>query len=112
MLMYLNRCQNIPTQKDLAERFEISPAAVAVCLKKLESCGYITRSSSIEDNRQKEISITEKGREIVAFSKTVFDHVDGLEFKNISDDEKLTLSAILDKILLNLKEINNEEVKE
>lgn len=110
MLMFLNRCKETPTQKDLAEHFEISPAAVAVCLKKLESSGYIVRSSSLEDNRQKEISITDKGREIVVFSKTVFDHIDSLEFNNISDAEKKSLYEILNKILLNLEEINDERM--
>ena len=43
MLMYLNKCENTPAQKDLANHFDISPAAVAVTLKKLESDGYIER---------------------------------------------------------------------
>lgn len=110
MLLHLSRCDHTPSQKELAEKFEISPAAVAVCLKKLENSGYIIRNSSNKDNRQKEIAITEKGREIVNFSRAVFEYVDGIEFNSISDEEKQSLYAILDKILINLKEINDEGI--
>ena len=43
ILMYLTRCTTTPSQKDIAKHFEISAAAVAVSLKKLEAGGYIKR---------------------------------------------------------------------
>ena len=46
MLKYLIHLPYEPTQKQIAEALEISPAAVTVTLKKLESGGYISRKAS------------------------------------------------------------------
>ena len=40
ILMYLAKRNEAPAQKEIAEQFDVSPAAVAVTLKKLEDAGY------------------------------------------------------------------------
>ena len=108
-LMYLNRCRDKISQKDIAEHFEISPAAVAVSLKKLEAGGYIVRKTSDNDSRYNEIEITEKGKEIVDFSHSIFEDIDNKTFKGMSEEEKQTLVLLLDKVTNNLKSINDKE---
>jgi DNA-binding MarR family transcriptional regulator len=107
MLMHLTRCGNTPTQKDLAKHFDISPAAVAVTLKKLESDGYIEREkcASSSDSRYNEIKITERGKEAALASRKFFHHVDSEAFKNFTADELETFTALLERMQENLKNI-------
>lgn len=107
MLMYLSKCDTTPSQKDLAKQFDISPAAVAVTLKKLESDGYIERGkcSLSSDSRINEIRITERGREATVQSKKYFHHVDNEALKGFTDDELDVFVGFLERMQENLKSI-------
>jgi DNA-binding MarR family transcriptional regulator len=107
MLMYLTKCQTTPTQKDIAKHFDISPAAVAVTLKKLEGDGYIERGKCGErtDSRYNEIKITERGIDAVCQSKKYFQHVDSEAFKSFSDEELELFISLLERMHENLKSI-------
>ena len=107
MLMYLTKCEATPTQKDLAKHFDISPAAVAVTLKKLESDGYIERGKCGErtDSRFNEIKITERGRDAVSQSRKYFQHVDFEAFKNFSEEELELFTSLLERMQENLKSV-------
>ena len=109
ILMHLYRNNGDLSQKDIAKHFEISPAAVAVSLKKLESGGYIERTSVESDNRFNQINITKKGKELVEYSRKVFEEVDEKAFEGITDSERETLSILLDKITSNLKHFSGKE---
>lgn len=104
LLMRLSRTEVIPSQKELAARMEISPAAVAVSLKKLETDGYIARRAGRDDTRQNRIRITEKGARVVAGSREKFGEVDRQMFRGISEEELKACYATLAKIENNLKE--------
>ena len=107
MLMHLSKCEATPSQKDLAKHFDISPAAVAVTLKKLESDGYIERGKSTEraDSRFNEIRITELGRNATQQSKKYFIHVDSEALKGFSNEELTVFTALLERMQENLKTI-------
>jgi len=116
MLMYLSRCENMPSQKDLALHFDISPAAVAGTLKKLEADGYIERGKCSEraDSRFNEIRITERGREAAMQSRKYFRHVDMEAMKDFTDEELNMFIGFLLRIQDNLKScepIDHNEVK-
>ena len=61
VLMYLSRSGEIPSQRELASHFDISPACVARTLKSLSSEGYIVRTGDADDLRRNQVRITEKG---------------------------------------------------
>lgn len=107
MLMYLTKCESTPTQKDIAKHFDISPAAVAVTLKKLESDGYIERGKCVErtDSRFNEIKITERGRDAALQSRKYFQHVDLEAFKSFSYEELELFISLLERMQENLKSI-------
>ena len=107
MLMHLTKCESTPTQKDIAKHFDISPAAVAVTLKKLESDGYIERGKCVErtDSRFNEIKITERGRDAALQSRKYFQHVDLEAFKSFSDEELELFISLLERMQENLKSI-------
>ena len=104
LLMYLYRTKEAPSQKEIANRFNISPAAVAVSLKKLENEGYILRNTRENDNRYNKITITDKGKSVVDMSREILDGLDELSFGNLSSDEKEILGTLLYKVIDNLKE--------
>ena len=64
LLMHLNHHPNC-SQIEIAREMEISPAAVAVSLKKLESGGYIMRETTESDSRTHRVTITKKGRSVI-----------------------------------------------
>jgi len=102
MLVYLFHQKTPPTQKEIAERFDISPAAVATLLKKMEGEGYIARTVDESDTRINRIAITDKGRAVLEESRAQFDAVDAAMMKDFSEEELLTLERFLDKMKKNL----------
>ncbi len=103
MLMYISRNEDA-SQRSIADEFEISPAAVATTLKKLELGGFIIRSTSTADSRVNHIQITEKGRAVISDTHTLFSAIDVAMFKGLSDTEMDVLAHCLEKMNENLRE--------
>ncbi len=102
ILMHLARKGNLPSQKELAEHLEVTPAAVTGALQKLEADNYIERKLGV-DNRFNEINITEKGRVVVENTRALFSRVDNSLFEGFSQKELTNFIFSLDKILANLR---------
>lgn len=102
MLMYLSLFDKIPSQKELAQHFDISSAAVATTLKKLEADGYIERNKN-QDIRYNEISITKLGKSTAAETEKYFRYVDTAALKGVSDEELDLFVKLLDKMQENLR---------
>ncbi|MBE6681443.1 MAG: MarR family transcriptional regulator [Ruminococcaceae bacterium] len=98
LLMYISRRDVCPSQKDIAEHFGISSAAVAVSLKKLEESGYISRESLEKDNRYNSIVLTNKGKELVEKSEEFFTRSDFAMFENFTEDDYKNLTECLEKM--------------
>ena len=86
ILMHLARHERLPSQKELAEHLDITPAAVTCALKKIENDGYVERTLG-HDNRYNELRITEKGRALVTQTKELFCEADSAMFEDFSDEE-------------------------
>ena len=99
MLMYIAKKGEVFSQKEIAENFGISAAAVDNTLKSLEKGGYITRKSDCGDTRKNLVSVTEKGREIIELSRREFQLVDEAAASSLNDDEIVFLNQCLDKIM-------------
>ena len=80
----------------------VTPAAVAVTLKKLEKSGIVAKTTSEKDNRYNEVTITAKGQQIVKESKKVFRSTDQQMFKDFSREELEQLQDYLGRVLDNL----------
>ncbi len=110
ILMYLGRTGNLPSQKQLAEYFEVTPAAITGALQKLESDCYIERKLGT-DNRFNEITITEKGKDIVELTRELFSSVDDSLFLGFSEKEIDEFSEYLERISANMRgEDKNEKM--
>ncbi len=102
MLRCIERCDEPPTQRYLAQMLGISTATVAVTAKKLEAEGYISRIESESDSRCNQLYLTEKGKDILLRARDIFDTVDNGMFADLSDEELLQFAATLKKIQNNL----------
>ena len=103
MLMHLHFCKESPTQERIAKTLEISPAAVAATLKKMEAAGLVERIVRKENGREKEVRLTPEGEEIVGISFELFDTVDNVVVEGFSDRELDSLEKYLDRVSENLK---------
>lgn len=102
ILMHLARHGRLPSQKELAEHLDITPAAVTGALKKIERDGYIERTLG-QDNRYNELQITEKGRELVKLTRRLFSEADISMFDGFSEEELSTYIACLEKLQENMR---------
>ena len=109
MLMHLAKNEKSTSQRELAERFAITPAAVTGVLKNLERDGYVTRTAG-RDSRYNEISITPLGREVVAKSREAFLEVDRAMFDGFSEKDVETYIKLLERIENNMKRKKEEKI--
>lgn len=106
-LMYIAK-NGACTQNSIAEAMEISAATVAVSLKKLEKGGYIEKQISRTDGRSNVIVLTSKGEEVAEKSKIMFEEVDKAMFASVTEEEQKQLCSCMERILNNLKIIEEE----
>ena len=100
------------SQKELARIQNVSTAAVAVTLKKLEKGGYVGRIVDRDDNRYNKIRITEKGRKEVERSIDLFKRVEKGMFAGFSSEEKECFYSCLQKLSGNLEQMLQQAKKE
>lgn len=89
------------SQTVLAEKLEVSPAAVAVALKKLEKAGYIARMSDKQDNRMNHVVVTPKGQEAIRISCIYFQEVENALLDGFSDEDLDAVEGFLSRIIRN-----------
>ena len=102
ILMHLARHDNLPSQKELAEHLDVTPAAITGALKKIEADGYVERTLG-HDNRYNELHITDKGRELVKQTRRLFCEVDSSMFDGFSDEELDIYISCLEKLQANIR---------
>lgn len=102
LLMYLAKSGRTPSQKEIARDMNISPASVAIMIKKMEKSGYIVKSGCDGDGRRNMISITPAGMDVVSKSRVYFEQVDQAVFEGIDSGETRVLCETLRKMMGNL----------
>ena len=102
ILMQLDGQDKLPSQKELAKRLDVTPAAVTGAIKKMEKDGYVERTLG-HDNRFIELRITEQGRELVRRSYKLFCEADELMFAGFSQSELDAYISCLAKLQANIK---------
>lgn len=88
-------------QKELAYILGARPQSCGEVISKLESNDYIVKEVDESDKRAHNIYLTEKGREAV---KNLQSQRSASVFDVLSEDEKLQLSDLLDKVLAQFPE--------
>ena len=110
MLIHLSRGNGSFSQKDIAEMFDISPAAVATSMKKMEAAGYISRNKHARnDARYNNVFVTEKGTREVEAADNYFATIDKSMFENFTEEEIEQFISLLQKANSNLQKIENQQ---
>ncbi len=107
LLVHLQRRGDYFSQKELAAHLGISPAALAVKIKKLESDGFIIRKKAKKDSRINAVSITEKGKEILDKTHKLFAGIDKRMISGIDEAELKIFEKCLDKMRKNLQDVHD-----
>ncbi len=102
LLMYISRHEDA-SQRSIADHFEISPAAVATTLKKLETGEFIVRTACDTDSRKNHIRITEKGQNVINKTHILFSDIDYAMFQGINEQDMKVLAQCLEKMNENLR---------
>ncbi len=90
--------------KDLENEFDKRKSTVAEIIQLLEQKGLLKRESLCDDNRFKELVLTQKAKELlVKVNKTIL-NMDYNLLKDISEEEYKTFIETSNKILKNINE--------
>ena len=109
LLMYIAKQGEITSQKEIAERFGITPAAVARSLKSLENEGFVERTSLKDDGRFNKIRITDKGKEVVAtIEKDIVEYMSRAR-EGIPEENMLAFYGVLQSLENNISLIAYDE---
>ena len=98
MVLWEVRTLNV---KALGERLFLDSGTLTPVLKKLENKGYLTRERSTRDERNLEITITEKGEELQEEALSVPEHMGAC--MNLPEAEMKELYRLLYKLLENVR---------
>lgn len=90
------------TQKALADRLHVSPASVAVSIKRMQKSGVVDKIPSEEDLRYNRIRLTEKGRDLTRRTRELFDRLDDEMFAGFRTEECEQLYGYLCRMAQNL----------
>ncbi len=102
LLIYIEKSDTPPSQKQIAQHFDVTPAAVAMSLKKMEKNGLIERTVSEYDSRVNVVKLSKKGINVLEQTRELFKTMDAAAIQGISDNDLETLGAALEKMTLNL----------
>lgn len=112
LLLHLSRCGGAASQKELAGYLQISPAAVAVTVKKLEKNKLLRRTVSKEDGRCKGLVITPLGKEVLERSYQAFSKTDEIMMRGISEEEQKNMIGLFLRMQENLRTLLPERESE
>jgi MarR family transcriptional regulator, repressor for mepA len=88
-------------QKDIESYLDITGASVSNLLRGLEKRGFIERIRSVSDDRAKEISLTLKGRELIATFNSVFSEIENKIVQGMTEEQKKLFLELLKKVVKN-----------
>ncbi|MCS7175289.1 MarR family winged helix-turn-helix transcriptional regulator [Pseudothermotoga sp.] len=101
-LMIVEKNEGI-TQNQIAEKLNLRSATVAIVLKRMEKAGLIYRKQDENDRRLHRVYLTEKGKNYCKFLKQQAQKVEEIATRGFSEEERIQLKELLDKIIANLR---------
>lgn len=93
---------NGATQKEIADKLNVTPASLAVSIKRMERANLIEKNMSKTDLRRNYITLTDYGSRILNDSFLSLLEMDNQMIMGFTDEELAVLTGYLDRILENL----------
>ena len=103
-LLYLCGQDASVPQREVVEHLRVKPSTVNGILDRMEEKGIIRRTADENDQRQKRIAATEKGRELRDLVQAAFQDAEAVMVKGLRPDEAETLRSLLGRVIENLEE--------
>ncbi len=91
------------SQKDIAKTLAVSPATVAIMLRKMEKNGLVKRDVNLADRREYQVFLTKKSELIIKRLEGIIEKFEKISISSLSEDEVNILKAMLKKIIKNLE---------
>jgi MarR family transcriptional repressor of mepA len=88
-------------QKDIESYLGITGASVSNLLRGLEKKGFIERIRSASDDRAKELSLTLKGRELIATFNSIFSETENKIVQGMTKEQKELFLELLKMVINN-----------
>lgn len=104
VLIYLSSEKNGQNacQHDLTQALNLRRSSVTSLLQNLEKKALITRVSDSQDARIKKVILTSEGRKLAFATQEIIKEMECRLVQNLSEDQKLALSELLDMLLANV----------
>lgn len=97
-----------PNATDIHRQIHLSKASISVTIKKLRQKGFLEIRDNPQDDRQKQIVITEKADHAWIGIQNRFSELQTRIYRGISDEELRQMTVLLTKMLGNLREDREE----
>lgn len=105
MILFMLRNHDVATevdQKGFSEALGVSPATIAVSIKRMEKAGLVCKSADANDQRRNHLAITDKGLHLVDDCIQAFQHVDAGTFRGFTEEERRQLEGAYRHMMENL----------
>lgn len=102
MLFHIGKTPGL-TQKELAEQMDISPACVAISVKRLIGAGMVERRRDDKDGRIVHLFLTEKGRQMDVACSHGRDFMVQSLYDGLSGEELRQLYGLLGRMTENMQ---------
>lgn len=102
LLFILHNHEGI-TQKELAEKLNVTPPTVAVMIRRMEKYELIEKKHDKNDRRIYRVHLSKKGREMIKELHKIFKELEIVVFENFNDEEKETFRNFLNKVVNNIE---------
>jgi len=100
------------TQEQLSAYIRVCPAATTRMLKNMESAGLVRRKENPDNRRQNLVHPTAKAKALYSALIPILDQHNEVMLKGFSEEEKVQIRAMLDRIATNVqKQLNGEKDK-
>lgn len=106
-MVHLSENQNC-RQIDLAEILEIKPITLVKQIDLLEESGMVVRNKDMDDRRAYRLSITDKAHTVMEQLWKVADAVEVEVLAALSDDERVLMTSLLDRIKSSVSNDSNQ----
>ena len=109
VLMYIANCPDKEIfAADLHKRLCISKPSVSALIKKLRKSGHICCTGCENDERYKNLAVTEKGRKVALLISQHMKNTEHEAFINFTEDELTELMRLQKKLLKNIGKIKRK----
>ena len=108
IIFYLTHKNDGATQAEIVEYSKLSKPTISLTLQKMESEGLIYRKQDDVDLRNVRVFLTEEGRKTEKVFLQIGEDVENKVFSVLNEEEKEELNKILDKLLMNIKELGDK----